>query len=544
MSTNSKANTRIKMFDPDGIVYYLGNDVMLKEQIEYGLNIKTIQIGSVDKLVQQINDVLRSKIWTTFIFTESMSEQLKGTLNDIVEVFTAQFCTNYSVAIIELGISGKYFDDYPNVFRYANVDSLATDKNLERQGWVVEKARAEQSEYAALYDDLLLQIENLDDKLRKKSMDNANLLEDKKILTEKLSRLDNIEVQYSNKVARLQNEIDDLTNYKNQKSAEILTMDEEMESLHVEASILRKNNSENTYKIKSLERMMSKSEEDLASAKRKIRALEETVTKVKRERDELIINQTDEDYVGTLVAKIGTLEKRLLNKDKEIERKEVDIQGLKFDKKQLKERIELIRKSKEDIDIKGLTDVMDTYVFSNINLHYFKIKHELKYLKSYLRQYIDLLRETEDSTVKVVIIKNNEGLDDIYFNHMAIYPTLSEALDSGKLEFRLFPSATMFTGAEEFQKSVGHLVVIDYIDTPENLLATSGFSRKFIVAIDSKLVPKMGYQGMPISLDSKSKLDMSYDREIGESRHSDIKKALLKSKIKKFMIDETILRGD
>lgn len=542
---SGKANTRIKMFDPDGIVYYLGNDVMLKEQVEYGLNIKTIQIGTVDKLVQQIQDVLNSKVWTTFIFTESMSEQLKGFLDDIVEVFTEKFCKDYSASIIELGISGKYFNqDYPNVFRYANVDSLASDKNLERQGWVVEKARAEQSEYAALYDDLLSQIESLKDRLSKRNMDYSNLLEDKKILDEKLSKLDNIEAQYSNKVSRLQNEIDSLTEYKNEKSAMLLTMDEEMESLRDETAVLRKNNSENSYKIKSLENLMSKAREDLASAKRKERALEETLFKIKRERDDLIINQTDEDYVGTLVSKIDTLEKRLLNKDKEIERKEVDIQGLKFDKRQLKERIELIRKSKEDIDIKGITDVMDTHIFSNINLHYFKIKHELKYLKSYLRTYIDLLRENEDSTVKVVIIKNNEGLDDIYFNHMAIYPNLSEALDSGKLEFRLFPSATMFTGADDFQKSVGHLVVIDYIDTPENLLATSGFSRKFIVAIDSKLVPKMGYQGMPISLDSKSKLDMGYDKEIGESRHSDIKKALLKTKIKKFMIDENIIRGE
>lgn len=530
--------TRIRMFDPNGIVYYLGENRELKEDIEFSLNIQTVHIGTIQKLVQEIQDMKGSKVWTTFIFTDSISSELKGQLDAIIDTFSKTICVSLNASIIELGLDGKYFDSkYPNVFTYATVESLAKDKQYERRGRVVEKAKQEQNEYVAIYEGMLTEIDDLRDRYNRKSLEYETLKTERNKLSEIVNKLNNIESEYSNKLADVTSLLD-ATQDRNEELTAQLEMAEDVASdLRNQSATLLTKNSEMTMTIKANERILENIRAENTSNKRKIRSLEESIIKIKRERDNLITQQIDEEYIDELMNKIDQLERDSNKKDDVINEKDVLISTLKHESRRLESDIQLLRQSKEDIELKGKTDIIDKAFFRTTNVHYFKIKHELKYLKSYISTYIKILNDEFNGNVKVIILKNNEGTDDIYFDYKPIYQDLKEALDTGKKEFRLFPSASMFTGIEDFEQTVGHLVVLDFIDSSELYVSTGGFSRNYVVVIDSSLISKLKYSGIPISLDKYSVLDMSFDPEIAISR-TNIKTSLLESKLRHFMTDK------
>lgn len=529
------------MFDETRTAVYLGTDKVLKQVLEDSLNLDLEKVEQTRDLASVIGDVEGRNL--SIILTNHISSSLRANYEQITDILKELIDKDLNTVVIELGLEGKVLPNNPKVFRFVDEVDLIKNKRREARGGTVRKAKEEGlTEYIVAYKEFEQEIEELKGKIGKLNDTYERLEEEYKVLRRNNSSQDSRATQLENEREGMERRIEELEELLEEKTSDSERYHMELEDLRVRFSVTEEERNSFMYDKKGLENQNRKKERINEGLKHEIKDLKITIRELKESKEDLIHRMSGFDKYQGVEEMIQKLEE-----DNEKTRREKTELNVKYNEKvmqyeDLQERLEDLKKDSTEIESIGRSLGMDKCKMKNVSIYYFKIINELPYFNTYLQTFIKLLNDKGDSgIIKTMIIRYDEGFDAEYFEGINIYSNLNNASEGLDRTFRLFPSRKMFLGVEEFEDTVDTIVVLDYTKNRNYYVDTNGYARRFVVVNNSKIKSKLNIEGNEISLGEKSKLDMTFDKEISNARVSETKRRLVETKIYKWMKSMEIL---
>lgn len=523
------------MFDESRTTVFLGTDKVLKQILEDSLNLNLEKVEQTRDLASVIGDVSGRNL--SIILTNNISASLRANYEQIIDILKELVSADNNTVVIELGLEGKVLPNNPKVFRFVDEVDLIKNKRREARGGTVRKAKEEGlNEYIIAYKEFEQEIEELKGKIEKENDKYERLDQEYKVLKRNYNSNDARATTLENEREGMEKRISELETLLEEKTMDAERYHMELEDLRERFSITEEERNSFMYDKKGLENLNRRRERENEGLKHEIKDLKITISELKESKEDLIHRVSGFDKYQGVEELIKKLEE-----ENEVSRREKTELSIKYNQKvmqyeDLQDRLEDLKKDSTEIETIGRSLGMDNCKMKNVSVYYFKIINELPYFNTYLQTFIKLLNDKGDSgIIKTMIIRYDEGFDTEYFEGVNIYSNLSNASEGMDRTFRLFPSRKMFLGVEDFEDTVDTVVVLDYTKNRNYYVDTNGYSRRFVVVNNSKIKSKLNIEGNEISLGEKSKLDMTFDREISNARVSETKKRLVETKIYKWM---------
>lgn len=531
---------RLVMVSEDRDIYFFGEDKVLKDDLENGLNRDLQQVSTLDDFTSGIgaSDMTNA----TVILTNNLHAEIRGYLDDVVYLLELAISNRSNTVVIEVGIDSKVVmpnEVSPYVFRYTDAVEVIKDRRKEVRGVTVERAMTDEGalEYQEAFQDFQREIAENERKIDKLEISNTELDNRVKQLRKEVKA---IEGRYQ----KVQIEWDNMENEGESLREQLQVRTEDLERTIIELDDIRQRYegiytaaNDHRYENIALNKQKKERDDKIMGLTYEVKDLRDQISSMRSEREDLIHRMSGFDDYGDIGEELnhvtkekGKLEEELMNAKVNLKHKEIE-----FD--ELEDKLNELGKDEVEMQEFGrsLGDAHSN--LRSVKLYYFKVIHEIPYFNSHIEKFIKILNENTDGhgIVKTCIIRYDEGFDAEYFNGVGIYSNLGNAKEGGENRFRLYPSRKMFLGAEEFEDTVDTLVVLDYTRNNNYMIDTDSESRKFNVITNSKLKHRLNLRGNDISTDETASLPLVYDREIASSRLSENKSVMIEEKVRRWM---------
>lgn len=508
---------------------YLSEDHLEKQTIEDGINRKLTVVRSLKELVEGVEVSKNRQGTITIIVTANMMEVFKAALNNLVKAFPA---LGEDLQIVEIGIGEVFKGALTFVDVLSFVEFVRSERREEYINNLEEKGKEDESIHLR---ELLMEvssskerIEMYEEELEEKETQIEQLMSEHQLLKTKVSHVYTIQLKnYEVEVSKLRKELEDLKR--------LYTIEKEKSrDYEREFSVYRDENKGLELDRNSLTSLLEDRKIEIRGFKREIEKYKSSVGRLEKEKIELLETRVESEKHVILSMRLDEERNNIRELEKVIESVKIESRKKDFDIADLQEDINDLRKGEEDIRERGRTQILDHYNLKATNLFYFKIITDLPYLMSSLKEFTRILEVKGAGRLHVMILRNDEGLDSIYYEGIELYGQLSDVKESDKV-FLLHPTRRMFTGIDKFDDSVDTLVVLDYIRSNKYYLSTDALGKYVTVVNESSMIRKLNLKGTPISLDTGSLLDITYDQRIDVASTQHVRDSLIKKKVETWM---------
>lgn len=531
---------RLVMIDQDREIFYLGEDKVLKDDLENGLNRDLYQVSTITDFTHQLGD--NNMRNSTIILTDNVHAEIRSYLDDVVDLLEMAIDGKSNTVVIEIGLQSKVVKPHevsPYVFRYPNAVELIKDRRKEVRGVTVEKAMDDDGalEYQEAYIDFQRQIDEMERERDKNQKEIKELNENVKLLQREY-------IAIENKYNQIKIEWDNMENNSDSIKEQLITKTEDLDRVIIELDDIKERYDKELEKSRdyyyenlALVKQRKNRETEVEGLKHQIKDLKVKLEEMKDEREDMIHRMSSFDDYGDMGEELTRLNKENSNLEEELMNTRVNLKQKEIEYDELQDMLDELSKDEVEIQEFGRSLGDAHCKLRNVIVYYFKVIHELPYFNSHIEKFIKLLNEDTDRhrIVKTCIIRYDEGFDTEYFNGVGIYSNLGNASEDGGNRFRLYPSRKMFLGSENFEDTVDTLVVLDYTRNNNYMIDTDNDSRKFNVITTSKLKNKLNLRGTDISTDKDASLPLRHNSEIANSRVQLNKELLIEETVRRWM---------
>lgn len=520
-------------FEENEQILYLSNDFIEKQMLEDGLNRKLTPVQTVGALVEEIEGTIARQGRVTVIVTQSMSDNFKPLLDNVVEALGT--LDSNTIQVFEVGIGALFKGALTFVDVTTFIEFARRERRVERIGKLEEDGDEDSKKESQLMRELIIEVDSAKEKIEiyeqligEREEEITQLTAETQAMT---TTVDNVyKVQISNLETALEQVRDELEELKRLFYVE----KEKVRDYERDVSKYRGENKGLELEKKSLQAL----NEDRKQAVRRIegenRIQKQENEKLQQEKIDILRSRVDAEEHVMLSMELDKERDKYLSIIQEFEMLKVEAKKKDFIIADLKIDVQDLRSGEQDVMESGRTSKLDTHTFTTVNLFYVKVITELPYLMSPLKAFYKLIKEQYGGRTHVMILRNDEGLDSKHYQGVQLYGTLGDVKEEDEV-FLLHPTRRMFTGAEKFDKSVQTLLVLDYIRSTDYYLNTEAMGKNITVVQDSGMIRKYGLKGTPISLDSGTLLDINYDDKIEKARMERLRESMVRGKVESWM---------
>lgn len=507
----------------------LSQDLHEKEFIEQGINRYLIVVSSLEALVESIELELTRTQKVHILVSSTMGKLFRQHLEEVARAINALVAIG-RVQVVEIGI-GKVFDKaltFPDVRSF--VEFCRHQERVDYIEFLEQQDDPDKKEESRILRDLIIErdsanerVQQLQEEIVHTRKEIERLQGEYQELETKVNHvyvieLENAKIQLERK---LEEQLENERLYKLEKA--------KVADYEAEASKFRSENKALQMDNESLRAFIAESRDTIRGLQAQIRALQADIDKAEREKLVILKSRVD----GEVHVQLS----QQLEEERESSRKlQADLQKLQMDLRkkdfEIAENMREIEELRMSTSNSGATygHVLDKVHFKAVNVYYVKILQPLPYLRSALQAFYEAIKERDGGRTHVCIIKHDEGLNDRLYPDYELYGHIGD-VQSKHEKFMLYPTRSMFTGAEKFDVAVKSVLVLDFIQSKDYYIDTDGFSRVITVCRNSSMMHTLGLKGTPVSLDSGSLLDIQYDQRIATASTKEMQKRYIQLKV-------------
>lgn len=512
-------------FEPGEGIFLISSNHAEKQEIEDGLNREIDRILTVGDLVRSFTALTTNEgVRASVIITEEIPTEIRKNLEDVKNGIEVTGVPVFEIGTGEL-VTGAYrFGTIPDFLGFARtnrrrsrisevkdteqrkiLDELQLETELQQT--TIAEYKEEVTELEERLKEAVGQYETLNTEVERVYMvQRDNAVAGEKELRE---RYENMERLYD--IERQKSE-----EYRKEKDTAL----GEMTELRLTATTLDSAIRDKQDEIRKLERAneLTKSE----------------IKKHIREKDHILKSKVNaEDHV--------LLSTELQKARKEIQNLQENIVGMEVENRKAlyeKELVERENRNLQDGDINiqeiGRTMKLDTYKFERVELIYIKVFENLPYMRLALDMFFEKISKKVDGRAHMMILRHDDGMDGKYFKGVPLWGKLKDVPETNKV-FRLFPNHVMFARANEWEKNVKLLVVVDNIKNNEYYLESRSKERYMTVVRRESDLREYELRGQPIALEGSSVFDIGEDSKIRNTRMQSNRQRILEVKVEEWV---------
>ncbi|MGN4723849.1 hypothetical protein ACTFR8_22740 [Bacillus cereus group sp. MYBK15-3] len=513
-----------KGYFPDNEPIWLFTDkLVIKQEIEDGLNRPVMLIRTPDDFVMKLDDVRSGgNAYASVILTDSMPPDIVANFSTLVRALK----TLKGIRVVEVGID-KVFEDAKRfgtiraMLKFAqedrregqirNLDTTDTTKDLilglevdlNAAKGKIAKLEEEKAEVVAKDKEKLQLLMDMKGQIENELMPDLEKYKEECVaLTEKVKKLEldlDIEVEKTN-------------HYVREKDA-ILREKQELE-----------------FKLKGQERYYAGKDEERKRLEKKLEGFKRDLAKLEEEKLQIIRSRVDEEVYAMNVKELDAARESIRDLEEKLTDVQIELSSKSIEISKKNSEIAELRKGSDVLSEVGVSMLLDNCTLERTDVVYIKVFNELPYHRLAIKMLFDMLSERVHGLSHLMILKVDEGLDNKYFKGVPIVGQIGDVKPEDRV-FRLFPSRSMFTGYERFSRNVDLLVVVDYTQN-DNYYVKSNARETYITMVQrSRYVREFGLKGIPLSLDDDSIFDIKWDSRIVSSSVQENRHGTLRIKV-------------
>lgn len=287
------------------------------------------------------------------------------------------------------------------------------------------------------------------------------------------------------------------------------------------------------YNVKALRNKIDEKDKRIELLEIEVKRKEKEINQVVLDRDKMLSTMVEEEQTIMLANELKAEKKKKDTALGEIDNLRIETREKQYTIIELEREISNLRQGTDNVTATGRTSLLDSQTLNNTDLIYIKVIDNLPYHRLAITMLFDLLNagKYKDNKGCLIIIKNDEGLDHVKFKGIDIIGDL-EGMRYDTNKVKLYPSATMFTGYESFEKDFGFVFVVDYIQSNSYYLDSRARSHFMTMVQASHLVNDIvGLKGSPLSVDRDSIFNLNFDPNIANSGFVENRHATLMNKV-------------
>ncbi|MBT3123220.1 MULTISPECIES: hypothetical protein [Bacillus subtilis group] len=508
-------------------IWLITENLNVKQEIEDGLNREVVLLRTLSDLVENVELATRGdRVVANLIYTNTMMTEIKANLRKVVELINVLT----DVTVFEVG-TDKTFD---GAIRFSTVKKMllfAKEARRESQISQLEDSDPKTELIEGLQIDLSAakqQLEKVNTELKETREELKAALDECTDLKTQINNVYEVDLKLkTDLVSQLEERLADL-------ESSLRVEKEKSEVYRVEKDDALNELTNLRFDITALEKRLDDRKKEKKILEGTISRLERQINQVNKEKEEILRSRVDEEAYVTISNELDKERKNLNSVKALLQQEKINSSTKDLTIKELQEEIDELRSGADILKSAGRSNYLDKYKFASTDLVYIKVFIELPYHRLAVKMLFDKLAERVDGVSHLIILRNDEGLDNKYFDGVPIFGKIKDAQVQNRI-FRLYPNRAMFTGADSWSKKVKRLVVLDYIKSDQYYLESHAKERYMTVVDRASKIAQYGLRGAPISLDAESVFDIRFDRHIAESHVKQNRRGILEKKIESWI---------
>lgn len=506
-------------------ILLISSNYMEKQQIEDGLNREITRITSVDELIRSFSQLATGNgVRASIILTSEIPKDIRAGIESVVE-----FIEVAEVPSFEIGV-GKTIK---GAYRFGTIhDFLSFARNNKRKEQI---SGVKNDEQRTILEELQLETDSQKEKIELLEQEKEDLEKQYKEIQGKCTTLETqIEQVYKvqtedakNEVIELEDRLESITRLHDIEKRKSASYQAEKDDALGQLTELK-------LTVQSLKEGLREKQGEIRKLERTIERYKIHLEKVKQEKEKILRSRVDSEEHVLLSNELEGQRKEVDRLEKLVAKQEIRIRSIKYDKELLQEEIQFLRDGNYNIENTGRTTKLDMYKFEKTDLIYIKVFDELPYLRLATKMFFDKMSDKYDGRSHLMILRYDDGMDDHYLDGVPIWSKIKDVPASDRI-FRIFPHPAMFTKADEWEKPVDLLIVVDFIKNNKYYLTSQAKERFMTVVRRETDMDKYNLKGSPITIDGKSVFDIQHDPRISGSGVKENRHRMLSNKVDKWI---------
>lgn len=514
-------------FFPDNEpVWVITQHLSQKEDVEQGLNRKTFYIKDLNDLVKAVESApkINGRTYASLILFKDIPELILNEIEEFIKVFNVEG----TVRVYEVGreqlVKGSY--EFGTL-----TELLAVAKGVTRTQYIneLDPEDKQKNVLTSLEVDLAV----LKDNLKVKDKRIGELQE---MLEDSLNKIKDYENHLTHEVKQQQRDSKKMlekTTYELQ-SAEA-TLEAERKKAYEYSEInkaLNEQSMEDKYTIEALKSKISKMEKVVEVLNNEMEHRDQELADYQMRTHLLYSSSVDGEKYVLLENELQQEKRRYKELEDDLRIANTRYREAMIDIEMMRDQIGKMRKGMITQEVVGRTTILDRRRLTNTDLVYIKVIDNLPYHRLAVSLLFQEIKRRYGGRAKLMIIKNDDGLDKYLYEGLELYKSLDE-VDSDVDMFRLHPHTAMFTGIERIEYMVDCIVVVDYVMNNDYVLQSAARESILTMVRNPDMLNDMRLElkGLPLTIGTSSIFNLEYDPLIGKSLVRENRREVLQKKV-------------
>lgn len=515
---------------------YIATSKLDKQTIEDGINRSLKSVTDMDGLIESMNYLFKVQGTVSVIITNKLPEKIKIKLEQIVKVFDELQNNQKKVTVFEIGLNGIFNTPYKFGDIIGYLEYVRHARRVDEIEAFEMSSDPTKVEQGAVMRELLVETQAQKERLKNLEQDKEDILKRLKVaVAENTDLSTKIEADLKVTIREL-NEL-------------IFLKDEELD--HVKTKLTLEVAKTKDYKVKYDKQVdeltnanaeiqaLTKLHDVDAETKRKLynekERLKVRIDELEEEKRELLISRSDAEDALYLAKKLEKANDEIEKLKTALETSKIEYRSKELELQFLEQDLEDIRNGTTELRELGRTLRLGSCQLDGTNVYYFKFINDLPYVMSQIQLFAKMLKDRDgENSLHVMVLMNDEGLQSRMYSDLELYGNVGD-VPTDVETFLLYPSPGMFANADVYSGKVKNLIVLDYIKSNEYYVKTTGITKIMTVVKKSSMISELGLSGVPISLDSGSKMNIRFDEGIERAMVYKTKQKMLQARLKTFL---------
>lgn len=514
-------------FFPDNEpIWVITQHLSQKEDVEQGLNRKTFYIKDLNDLVKAVESApkINGRTYASLILFKDIPELILNEIEEFIKVFNVEG----TVRVYEVGreqlVTGSY--EFGTL-----MELIAVAKGVTRTQYINELDPEDKQKNVLV--SLEVELSILKDTIKTKE---RRITELQGMLEDALNKIKDYENHLTHEVKQQQRDNKKLleqTKYELQSTEAALDAEQKKSYEYGQINkTLNEQAMEDKYTIEALKSKIAKMEKTIDILNTEMEHRDRELSEYQMRTHQLYSSSVDGEKYVLLENELLQEKRRYKDLEEDLRIANTRYREAMIDIEAMREQISKMRKGMITQEVVGRTTILDRRRLTNTDLVYIKVIDNLPYHRLAVTMLFEEIKKRYGGRAKMVVIKNDDGLDKYLFDGLELYKSMDE-VDSGIDIFRLHPHTAMFTGIEKIEYMVDCLVVVDYVMNNDYVLQSAARETILTMVRDADMMYdiRLELKGLPLTMGSASIYNLEYDALIGKSLIRENRREILNKKV-------------
>lgn len=503
----------IGWFPDSDHIWVISQHLYQKEEVESGLNRSTIHIKDIDSLIRAFDMAPKhnKEPMVSCVIFNDLPEHIKTSADEVKGILELAS----SIKVYEVGRTSQWID---GSHEFGNLNALIKmSKGMDRSKFIIDLPVEDKQR--SVLESLEADIGVAESKIKDKDAYVKQLNQTVETLERGIMDLEaQIKHEYKPREQKYTQRLDSLKDRLDEVNIEL---EAERRKSYEYAEINKNLNNksvDDTYTIEALQNKLEKSKSQVGVLQREIENRDQELSNYQKRMHGILSTAVDGEKYVILERDLQAEQEKVKQYENELKYASVRVREYEIDNEYLRGQISTMRKGQLTSNVLGRTLTLDHYRLKNTDLVYIKVIDNLPYHRLAGQMLFEELLTRYNNRVNMVIIKNDEGMDNQFFDGLPLYKDFNE-ISQGVNQFRLHPHTTMFTGLDNYESEVDCLYVIDYIKNNDYLLES--LARETVMTMvrypDMVKDGQLGLKGNPLTIGTESIYDLKFNPKIDAS---------------------------